>query len=107
MDPNYNNVNSEFPPLTSSNFGRRSLPPSGSLEFQGPQPEYALPSYPSSTIHYYFPHSHALMDLYLCFLLLLTLLLLPFYLLCRNLMSHRLDIPLLFILNIHLLVVKN
>lgn len=58
MDPNYNNVSPELPPLTSSNLGRRSLPPSGSHEFQGPQPEYALPSYPSSTIHYYFPLSH-------------------------------------------------
>ena len=44
MDPNYNNVNPELPPLTSSNLGRRSLPPSGSREFQGPQPEYCYDS---------------------------------------------------------------
>jgi hypothetical protein len=55
----------EFPPQPSVRYeqdlssGRRSLPPSGSREFQGPQPDYALPSYPSSTIHYYYPHTHA------------------------------------------------
>ena len=58
----------ESPPPPSERFernlqnlpsGHRSLPPSGSREFQGPQSDYPLPSYPSSTIHYYYPHSHA------------------------------------------------
>ena len=55
---------SEYPPPSESPLhheqqflsGRRSLPPSGSREFQGP---LTLPSYPSSTIHYYYPQPHA------------------------------------------------
>ena len=60
MDPN--STNSELPPplaIQNPASGRRSLPPSTSREFHGPQTDYALPSYPSSTIHYYYPHSHA------------------------------------------------
>ena len=60
MDPNSTNLELP-PPLSIQNpaSGRCSLLPSSSREFHGPQPDYALPSYPSSTIHYYYPHSHA------------------------------------------------